>query len=262
MGGAMNPFTQPEAVAHSNYSRYESGHLVRAETREAASPLSTFVHDGLRALILNDQFVCVGGKSAFRHGSYRFGLYPELGSPVTAAGLARDLFTFVEELPSFGDSLSTYVASFAGPHPADEAAFERHLWQTLQALHDLDAPHHHWDPAVSDDPVDPAFSFSFGGVAFFVIGMHAASSRIARRFAWPTLIFNPHRQFEALRQAGDFDRFRQVIRRGETRLQGDANPMLADYGTRSEAMQYSGRRVSAAWRCPFHTRPSDDATKD
>jgi FPC/CPF motif-containing protein YcgG len=258
----MNPFTQPEAVAHSNYSRYENGHLLRAETLAPASPLSTFVHDGLRALILHDQFVCVGGKSAFRHGTYRFGLYPELGAADTAAGVARDLCTFIEELPSFGDSLSTYVASFSGPHPADEAAFERYLWRTLQALHDLDAPYHQWDPEVSNDPTDPAFSFSFGGVAFFVIGMHAASSRVARRFAWPTLIFNPHRQFDALRRAGDFARFRQVIRRGEMRLQGDANPMLADFGTRSEAMQYSGRRVSSAWTCPFRSHPADDPSKD
>ena len=95
-----------------------------------------------------------------------------------------------------------------------------------------------------------------------MIGIHAASSRVARRFAWPTLIFNPHRQFDELRAEGDFGRFRQVIRRGEMRLQGDANPMLADFGTRSEAMQYSGRRVSAAWTCPFHTRPADDSSQD
>lgn len=258
----MNPFTQREAIANSNYSRYDGGELRRPDSAETPSPLTSFVHDGLRSLILNDRFVCVGGKSAFRQGTYRFGLYPELGSRESAAGLARDLFTFVEEIPSFGDSFSSYVASFSGPHPADEAAFEQLLWQTLQALHDLDAPHHRWDPAVSADPTDPAFSFSFGGVAFFVIGIHAASSRVARRFAWPTLIFNPHRQFDDLRQEGDFDRFRQVIRRGEMRLQGDANPMLADFGTRSEAMQYSGRRVSAAWKCPFHTRPADDSPQD
>jgi uncharacterized protein len=258
----MNPFTQPEAIANSNYSRYEGGRLLRPGTHDAPTALTRFVHDGVRALVLSDQFVCVGGKSAFRHGTYRFGLYDELGSPAAVAGLARDLFTFLEELPSFGDALSTYVASFGGPHPPDEAAFERRMWTTLQSLHDLDAPHHEWDRAVSDDPDDPRFSFSFGGVAFFVVGLHAASSRIARRFAWPTLIFNPHRQFEQLREGGEFDRFRQVIRRGELRLQGDVNPMLADFGHRSEAMQYSGRRVTTAWKCPFHARPDDDSPKD
>ncbi|MCU1383040.1 MAG: hypothetical protein JWL71_1737 [Acidobacteria bacterium] len=258
----MNPFTQPDALANSNYSRYHNGQLRRADSDEPPTPLTSFVHDGLRGLVLNDQFVCVGGKSAFRHGTYGFGMYADLGSPQSAAGLARDLCSFIEDLPTFGDSLSTYVASFTGPHPQDEAAFERALWGALQSLADLDAPHHRWDPTVSSDPADPRFSFSFGGVAFFVVGLHAASSRIARRFAWPTLIFNPHRQFEQLRESGDFARFRQVIRRGEMRLQGDVNPMLADFGNRSEAMQYSGRRVSGAWRCPFHARPDDDSTKD
>jgi uncharacterized protein len=258
----MNPFTQPDALANSNYSRYEGGQLRRSDSGEPPTALTSFVHHGLRALVLNDQFVCVGGKSAFRHGAYGFGMYAELGSRASAAGLARDLCSFIDDLPSFGDSLSSYVASFTGPHPADEAAFEDGLWATLQALNDLDAPHHRWDPGVSSDPADPQFSFSFGGTAFFVVGLHAASSRMARRFAWPTLVFNPHRQFEQLREGGDFSRFQQVIRRGETRLQGDINPMLADFGNRSEAMQYSGRRVSGAWQCPFHARPDDDSTKD
>src|SRR4051812_47413614 len=106
----MNPFTQPEAIENSNYSRYENGQLVRSHCDQAPSPLTSFVHDGVRALVLNEHFVCVGGKSALRHGTYRFGLYTELGSPAAVAGLARDLFTFTEELPSFGDSLATYVA--------------------------------------------------------------------------------------------------------------------------------------------------------
>jgi FPC/CPF motif-containing protein YcgG len=258
----MNPFEHADAIANSNYSLCADGRLVRRDTGSAPSPLTSFVHDGLRALVLNDHFVCVGGKSAFRHGTYGFGLYSELGSDAAAAGLARDLFTFVEELPSFGDSLATYVASFAGPASPDELTFEQRLWTMLQALHDLDARFHDWDSAVSDDPDDPRFSFSFAGAAFFVVGLHAASSRVARRFAWPTLIFNPHQQFERLREVGDYARFQRVIRRGETRLQGDANPMLANFGSRSEAAQYSGRRVSAAWKCPFHTHADDDPAQD
>jgi FPC/CPF motif-containing protein YcgG len=258
----MNPFEDAAAVVNSNYSSYEDGRLLRRDTGAPPSPLTSFVHDNLRALILNDHFVCVAGKSAFRRGAYRFGLYPELGSHAATSALARDLYTFVDELPSFGDSLSTCVASFEGPTAADELAFEEQLWTTLQALHDLDAPHHAWDPSVSDDPDDPHFSFSFAGAAFFVVGLHAASSRVARRFAWPTLIFNPHRQFERLREDGSYRRFQQVIRRGETELQGDVNPMLANFGSRSEAAQYSGRDVGAGWTCPFHTRAHDDPAQD
>ena len=35
-------------------------------------------------------------------------------------------------------------------------------------------------------------------------------------------------------------------------LAGSRNPMLARHGESSEARQYSGRAVDAAWACPFH----------
>ena len=149
---AVNPFLDPDAIANSNYSRFADGRLWRPDGGQPPTPLAALVHGGVRALVLNDEFVCVGGKSAFHHGTYGFGLYEELGSAASAAGLARDLFTFIQDLPTFGDSLSSYVASFAGPNPADEAAFEERLWTTLQMLHDLDARHHAWDASVSDDP--------------------------------------------------------------------------------------------------------------
>jgi FPC/CPF motif-containing protein YcgG len=258
----MNPFSDALAIAHSNYSAFDGARLVRPLTGDRPPAMTSFVHDGLRALVLNDHFTCLGGKSAVRRGAYRFGLYPELGSEAAAAGLARDLFTFVSELPSFDGSFTTYLASFIGPHVTDERTFEARLWRTLQDLHDRDARHHDWDRTVSADPADPRFSFSFGGVAFFVIGLHAASSRATRRFAWPTLVFNPHRQFDRLRDTGEFRRFQQVIRRGEQELQGDINPMLADHGTRSEAVQYSGRQVDAGWTCPFHAHADHEPASD
>ena len=146
------------------------------------------------------------------------------------------------------------MASFAGAPPPDELTFERRLWDTLQQLHDMDALFHGWDKTVALDTADPNFSFSFGQTALFVVGMHAASSRATRRFSWPTLIFNPHDQFETLRRAGRYARFQEGIRRAERALQGDHNPMLATFGERSEASQYSGRKVGADWRCPFRAR--------
>ena len=136
----------------------------------------------------------------------------------------------------------------------NEAEFERQLWIQLQGLHDRDDPSSLWDPAVSDDPGDPRFSFSFAGTALFVIGLHPESSRIARRFAWPALVFNPHAQFERLRREGRFDHLRDRIRARDEALQGHLNPNLADFGEQSEARQYSGRDTTKdAWRCPFHS---------
>ena len=100
-----------------------------------------------------------------------------------------------------------------------------------------------WDSTVSSDPFDPHFSFSFGGQALYVVGLHERSSRHARRFAWPTLVFNPHAQFDRLRHDGHWQRMQEAIRRRDVALQGEINPMLSDFGEQSEARQYSGRRV-------------------
>jgi FPC/CPF motif-containing protein YcgG len=250
MAVTTNPFDSRLSMTYSNSCRPDGNRLLTADDGRA-STLTEFVHHGFRALVLDDHFTCVGAKAAIRQGGYRFGLYPTLGTAEAAAGLARDLCTFVAERRSFDSAFVTFVASFTGTPPPDEAAFERDLWTTLQRLHGLDARFHDWDPAVQADPADPMFSFSFAETALFVVGLHAASSRATRRFAWPTLIFNPHDQFEHLRLTGQYAKFQDVIRAGEQRLQGTVNPMLATFGERSEAAQYSGRQVDDGWGCPF-----------
>lgn len=103
---------------------------------------------------------------------------------------------------------------------------------------------------MSSDPGDSRFGFSFAGTAFFVVGMHPQASRRARRTPSPTLVFNAHAQFEALRRTGSFERMRDTIRRRDVRRQGSVNPMMADHGQVSEARQYSGRAVPDAWTPP------------
>jgi FPC/CPF motif-containing protein YcgG len=67
----------------------------------------------------------------------------------------------------------------------------------------------------------------------------------------PTLVFNLHEQFELLRQSGKFSQMRDKIRERDKQLQGSTNPMVSDYGSQSEAAQYSGRRVGPDWEAPF-----------
>jgi FPC/CPF motif-containing protein YcgG len=241
------------------YAAFRDGKLVRvAQPEHAVGPLAELVHDSLRALILNPRFSCVGAKAAFRSGTYRFGLYSSMASPQATAGLAHDLWLFVQEQASFNSDFTTFVASFQAPIVADEVAWEHLLWAQLQCLHDLDRPYHIWDPVVSADPNASNFSFSVAGRAFFVVGLHPASSRWTRRFAWPTLVFNAHHQFAHLREHGTFERMRHVIRTREVALQGTLNPNLSDFGDRSEARQYSGRPVEPDWRCPFHGPQHDE----
>ena len=248
-----NPFASRIARANSSYLAYADGALFNPVDRtRAASGAAELVHESLRTLVLNKRFSCVGGKAAFRLGNYRFGLYPAMGSLEATAGLARDLFTFQQERKRWDTVYATFLASFAAPVALDEVAFESALWDQLQRLHEMDRHFHGWDPSVSDDPSRADFSFSFGGQAYFVVGLHAASSRWTRRFAWPTLVFNAHEQFEELRRKGSFKRVQEVVRTRDQLLQGSINPSLGEYGEYPEARQYSGRAVEPDWRCPFH----------
>jgi len=248
-----NPFAA--GAAHSAYAEWRGGRLVHTlAPGRGPSPLAALVHRSFRAHVLGRGFSCVGARAAVKGATYRFGLYGEMCSAGATAGLAHDLFEYERERAGFGTDFATYVACFEGPRARDEREWERLLWSQLQALHELDRGSHAWDASVSSDPEDPRFSFSFAGTAFFVVGLHPASSRLARRFAWPALAFNAHEQFERLRERKRFERLRAAVRSREHELQGSLNPNLSDYGERSEARQYSGREVEEGWRCPFSAR--------
>ena len=215
-------------------------------------PCQEGVHQALRAFIAGPDYSCVGAKAAFNSGTYRLGVYGDMGGSAALAGLARDLFTFTQEQPTMGGDFTTFVASFAGPEIAGEEQFEALLWDTLQSLYDVDRLFNPADPNVAEDPEADDFGFSFAGRGFFVIGLHPASSRLARRFPYPTLVFNAHFQFDRLKADGRYPKMQKAIRTRELGWQGSLNPNLSDFGVSSEARQYAGRAVEADWKCPLH----------
>ena len=224
-----------------------SGHPYPSEER--LRRLSERVREEFRAFVFDPGFSCLGARAALRHSAHRIGAFGPLGTAEATEQLAGALAEFA---PAAAEAeFATYVAAFMGAAPEGEAEFEALLWRQLQALHDADATRG-WAPSVSDRPEDPRFSFSFAGMAFFVVGLHPASSRLARRFGWPALVFNPRAQFERLRADGRYGGLRDQIRAREVALQGDLNPNLAEFGEASEARQYSGRAAGPEWRCPFH----------
>jgi FPC/CPF motif-containing protein YcgG len=203
-----------------------------------------------RDFVQHPDFPCLGAKGVVRVNRYELEVYGALGNGSDAPRLVSDLARFSEA--AVDDRLSAFVAVFPDAPPEDEIDFERRLWKELQLLHEAD-PHHARGPeGVSSDPEDPLFSFSVGGRAFFVVGLNPRSSRVARRFVWPALVFNPHEQFSRLRAEGRFEGLRSAIRARDIALQGSENPNLADFGERSEARQYSGRQTEGDWKCPFH----------
>lgn len=206
------------------------------------------IRAALTAMVLADDYPCVGARSVFRRGTAEVAVFEGLADPATAPELQRRLAAF----GSHADStvLASFVAVFRGPAIESEEQFERLLWRQLADLAALDdSP---WDPRVDPDPTSPKFGFSIGGEGFFVVGMHPRASRLARRAPLPVLVFNLHRQFDHLRATGRFDRIRDTIRRRDTRFQGAPNPMVADHGSITEARQYSGRAVPRDWRPPVH----------
>lgn len=206
-------------------------------------------HLEFRRLVMRPEFPCLGAKAALNENAYNFAVFSEMGTREATECLSEKLSAFNDSPTINENEYSTFVAIFDGPLELTEREFETCLWLQLRQLHRLDDSE--WDPHVSSDPDDPHFSFSFGGQAFYVVGMHSNSSRASRRFRWPTLVFNPHEQFERLRNDGNWQRMQRSIREREVALQGNINPMLADFGEESEARQYSGRAVSENWEAPF-----------
>jgi len=197
-------------------------------------------------------FPCVGAKSALARGRLRVVCARDLQSAWNDLVIHRELLAWSAEYRDDPDGLRSLAIVFAGPLDLDEHAFEAAMWERIQSLADKDA----WlaqpyDASVSANPEDPHFSLSFGGSAFFVVGLHPQSSRPARRFSRPTLVFNLHAQFDRLRQEGTYERMRERILQRDVDLAGSINPMLARHGESSEARQYSGRETEADWDCPF-----------
>ncbi|MEY2508124.1 MAG: uncharacterized protein QOH01_2453 [Verrucomicrobiota bacterium] len=201
-----------------------------------------------REFVLRPEFPCLGAKAAFNSNAQTVRVFGQLGSDEATNELGSALSDFA---PAARGDYASFIAIFEGPRETSEIEFEQLLWTQLRLLHEHDAAGHDWAPNVASDPADPHFSFSFAGQALYVIGMHANSSREARRFPWPVLIFNPHEQFERLRSDGKWKHMQATIRQRDRELQGTSNPMLSDFGEQSEARQYSGRAVEDGWKAPF-----------
>ncbi|MEO7060387.1 MAG: guanitoxin biosynthesis heme-dependent pre-guanitoxin N-hydroxylase GntA [Lapillicoccus sp.] len=202
-------------------------------------------------MVEHPDYPCLGARSVFRQENATVRVYDELATPDGTRRLGADLTDYVKRLGAraAGGPFVSFVAVFRGPGITDERAFEDLLWRQLRQLHREDDTE--WSTDVASDPEDPHFAFSVAGTPFFIVGLHPASSRDARRAPTPTLVFNLHEQFVELRASGHFPRMRDAIRSRDEGLQGSLNPMVDDFGGSSEARQYSGRHVGDDWIAPF-----------
>lgn len=203
------------------------------------------------SFIGNPQFPCIAAKAASHRNQITCMVAGNMACPFHDRLILQFVYDFISDYRQSTTLYHSATIIFDGPDIRDEEHFDTLLWQRLQSLADLDALSHVYDTRVSADPSSPNFSFSLMGEALFVIGLHPASSRITRRFKHPTLVFNPHQQFETLRKKNRYESMKKTVRKRDIKLSGSINPMLDDYGSSSETMQYSGRKYAEDWKCPL-----------
>ncbi len=213
-----------------------------------------------RSFITDRSFPCVGAKAALKRDGMRFIVARDFRSAWDDLRILPALLDLAKGYRAEPELFQSLIVLFQTGAPGDEQRFEQGLWERLQSLSDKDE----WlgqraDPRVAHDPEDPHFAMSFGGEAFFVVGLHPQASRPARRFDTPAMVFNLHDQFETLRAEGRYDNLRTAILSRDLAVAGSSNPMLAQHGAVSSARQYSGRAVEKNWRCPLSGRVREDA---
>jgi FPC/CPF motif-containing protein YcgG len=201
--------------------------------------------------IAKKDFPCVAAKTALTWQQLDCLVVDHLACPKDDAEILNFIYGFVEKYRQSEKLYHSAAVIFRGPTQPNEALFEELFWQRLQSLANLDARQFGYDPRVVADPSSPEFSFSLKEEAFFVVGLHPGSGRAARQFKYPTLVFNPHAQFEQIRANGRYDSLRDTIRTRDVAYSGSVNPMLQNYGAASEVYQYTGKAYDNAWQCPF-----------
>ena len=153
----------------------------------------------------------------------------------------KNLQEFVSIMHEKKLRLSSCAVQIEDERFKDFKIFEEHFWPFLRELSLQDKKEFNPDPTVDADPESSNFSFSIKSESFFIIVLHPESPRWSRRFKHPTIVFNPHKQFEEMRANGTYNKVRDMIRMKDKLLQGNINPMLQNFGEKSEVFQYLGK---------------------
>jgi FPC/CPF motif-containing protein YcgG len=204
---------------------------------------------------IGDQaYPCVAARAAVSRQHLPCLIAGHMGCPADDHRILGFLYDFVANFHQAHQSLHSAAVIFQGPDQLTETLFDTLLWQRLQSLSDLDAKTFAYDHRVDPDPSSVHFSYSLGKEAFFIIGLHSASSRRSRQFKYPAMVFNPHVQFQQLRETNRYEKMKDIVRQRDILYSGSVNPMLSDYGEAPEVYQYSGKQYDRDWKCPLKRR--------
>lgn len=232
--------------------------IIFSRTRMMNVEKSDPIIEQFRNFISHEAYPCVAARAALQRDHIPCFLADHMSCPKDDQPILQFIYRFIDQYRETSTSLHSAAVIFRQPEQTTLDGFESMLWSRLQSLGQLDAMKFSYDPSVNSDPEAHDFSFSLGREAFFIIGLHPASERPARRFTRPAIIFNPHRQFEQMRRENRYEKMKKIVRKRDILYSGSINPMLADYGEKSEAYQYSGRHYEKSWTCPLEKRHATD----
>lgn len=201
--------------------------------------------------IHSKDFACIGAKASLAKEQIQCYVADDMACPTDDSDILNFLYSFIDDYRGSNELYHSAVVIFRGPGVINDEQFDTLMWQRLQAFSDLDSANYSYDSRVDNDPSSSNFSFSLKEESLFIIGLHPVSSRPLRRFRYPALVFNPHLQFEQLRQSGKYEKMKHAVRKRDIAFSGSINPMLKDFGDASEVYQYSGRKYDDTWQCPL-----------
>ena len=208
----------------------------------------------IKNLLSQKNYPCVAALQSFHRNDYWLKTYSNFGKVHQRSELRNNLLQYIEEQAKNGSNYFTFWAVFKDMEDLSEEEFEKLLWDELSSLASVETLEQDKDKRFSTNPEEKNFCFSIGGKAFFVVGLHPKSSRISRRFPWPTLIFNLFEQFDNLMKLNLYHPMVKLNRQRDTKFQGDVNPMVEAHDESWETIQFSGKNNPPEGKCPFHFR--------
>lgn len=195
----------------------------------------------LKAFVLEKSFPCIMAHSIAFNGHFEQHHVKLNQQSINYKEVIKIFYRFIDHYRDNPHTLHSIALSFTNEASKDFLEFEAFFWTFLRELKKIDHENYNHDPRVSSDPTSSEFSYSLKEEAFFILLLHPDNPRLSRRYDTPSIIFNPHEQFEELRRSGKYEKIRDVIRAKDKLLQGCPNPMLNDFGQASEIYQYVGR---------------------
>ncbi len=191
--------------------------------------------------IQQKSFPCIMAKAVAQSGYLDVHEAKDLESAGSLSLIQNQLYDFIDHFRANQDKFSSFILILNDPNLRKFSHFGIKFYQFLKLLNQKDKLLYPPDPRVAMAVNDNNFSYSIKSEAFFLVALHPESPRWSRRFKYPAIVFNPHVQFEKLREKKLFEKIKKAIRLRDKLLQGSVNPMLNDFGERSEVFQYLGK---------------------